>query len=212
MRARPGPPRRPSRKGRAATVRRRARQGPVTGAYGSARRSPGAADRRPRTGPPETPCPRPGCRRRAQRGRGWPRPSAPRAPGGARAGPRGCGSWPGRARARRRTPRSRPAPPVGGCIEVRTNGGFGRTCGDERRRCGSAAIDFRWPSPEPALNSRAHAFIWGRAERSRWEWTPLRRRTWDFVGSPNRFGGWGKGMCGRTAGFHWEPQVDRTGR
>ena len=52
--------------------------------------------------------PRPGCCRRAPRGTGWPRPSARRADGGDRAGPRGCGRWLGRDPTLRRTPRSRP--------------------------------------------------------------------------------------------------------
>ena len=45
-----------ARMGSGATVRRRARQGPVTGPCRPARRSPGAADRRPRRAPPVLPC------------------------------------------------------------------------------------------------------------------------------------------------------------
>ena len=57
IRTRPRPPRRPSRGRRVAAVRGRARQGPVTGLCRPAWRSRGAADRRPRRAPAETPCP-----------------------------------------------------------------------------------------------------------------------------------------------------------
>ena len=46
-----------ARRRRAATVRRRAREGPITGPCEPAGRSTGAADRRPRRAPPGTPCP-----------------------------------------------------------------------------------------------------------------------------------------------------------
>ena len=47
----------PARRRCAATVRRRARQGSVTGPCRPARRSPGAARRRPTRAPPGIPCP-----------------------------------------------------------------------------------------------------------------------------------------------------------
>lgn len=60
-----------------------------------------------------------------------------------------------------------------------------------------------------------HIYLWVEWARCRLEalgMDSLAEAAWNFVGSPSRFGGSGKGMCGRTAGFHSEPQVDRTGR